>query len=300
MGADRPPPDWEQEAARRDRAADQRDDDAVARDDLAAGRDRASGGRDALAGDREQAAQEREKAALARDSEARARDHAAERRDRAANRRVRPTDASQLGRFEQAAVDRELDASDRQAAAEDRAAAAADRAAAASDERAALADRAAAAEDRDTARRDRAAAAQDREEAAREREQAEVERAQHGYVPTLGGPSYRRVQAARARVREAAEVGAEAAAGLAERFIQAKQRELAAHLASVEVYEQMASLQEGLGHPDRAAEARAKAERARELHRAAAAELAEYRAKIKAVEDRRARRRGEGTGRAGG
>ena len=51
---------------------------------------------------------------------------------------------------------------------------------------------------------------------------------------------------------------------------------------------------------DRAAEARAKAEQARDLHRAAGAELAEYRARIKAVEDRRARRRREGTGPAGG
>jgi hypothetical protein len=296
MGADRPPPDWEQDAARRDRAAGQRDEDAAARDDLAAERDRSSGGRDALASDREQAAHERERAALARDWEATARDHAAERRDRAASRRVRPTDATRVGRFEQAAVDRELDASDRQAAAEDRAAAAADRAAAASDERAAAADRAAAVEDRDMARRDRVVAAQDRKEAAGNRDQAEVERAQHGYVPTPGGLPFRRVQAAWGRARETAQAAAEAAAGLAERFIQAKQRELAAHLASVEVYEQLASLQEGLGHPDRAAEARAKAKRARELHRAAGAELAEYRAKIKAVEDRRARRRSEGTG----
>jgi len=55
----------------------------------------------------------------------------AERRDRAADRRERPTDASEIGRFEQATVDRELDASYRQAPAEDRAAAARDRAAAA-------------------------------------------------------------------------------------------------------------------------------------------------------------------------
>jgi hypothetical protein len=299
MGADRPLPGWEQEGEQRDRAADQRDQDAAARDELAAERDHASGGRDELASDRERAAHGRGKAGLQRDWDATARNHTAERRDRAANRRERPTDAGQLGRFEQAALDRELDASDRQAAASDRAAAAADRAAAASDARAAAADRAAAAEDRDLAARDRVAAAQDRSAAAGNREQAAVERAQHGYVPIPGGPSFRRVQAPRGRAQETAQAAAESAAGLVERLIQAKQRELAAHLASVEVYEQLASLQEGLGHPERAAEARAKAERARELHRAAGAELAEYLARIKAVEDRRARRRREGTGRAG-
>jgi hypothetical protein len=75
---------------------------------------------------------------------------------------------------------------------------------------------------------------------------------------------------------------------------------LAAHLASVEMHEQLATLQEGLNHPDQAAEARAKAERAREFHQAAGAELAEYLARIKAVKERRARRRRDGTGRAGG
>jgi hypothetical protein len=69
---------------------------------------------------------------------------------------------------------------------------------------------------------------------------------------------------------------------------------VAAHLASIEVYEQLATLQEGLGNPDRAAEARAQAERARELHRAAGAELAEYLARIEAIEDRQARRRRAG------
>jgi hypothetical protein len=249
MGAHGPLPGWEEEAERRDRAADQRDEDATARDDLAAGRDHASGGRDALASDRDLAAHERETAALVRDWEATGRDHVAERRDRAAGRRARPTDASQLGRFEQAAVDGELEASDRQAAAEDRSGAAGDR------------------------------------------EQAAVERAQHGYVPTSGGPPFRRVQAARGRARETAQAAAGATADLVEQTIQAKQREAAAHLAAVEVYEQLATLQEGLGHPERAAEARAKAERAREFHRLAGAELAEYLARIKAVEDRRARRR---------
>ena len=154
----------------------------------------------------------------------------ADRRDRAAERRERPTDPGQLGRFEQAAV----------------------------------------------------------------------ERAQLGYVPTLGGPSYRRVQAARGQAQQTTEAAARATARLVERVIQVKQGELAAHLANSEAHEQLASLQEALGHPERAADARAKAEQARDLHRAAGAELAEYRARIKAVEDRRARRRREGTGRAGG
>lgn len=243
MGADGGFSDWEQEAERRDRAADQRDQDAAAHDDGADERDRFSRRRDELASIRKQAAHEREKAALARDRAARARDLAAERRDGVADRRERPIDASQVGRFEQAAVNRELDASDRQAA---------------------------------------------------------VERAQHGYVPTPGGPSFRRVQALRGRAQESARATARATAGLVERSIQAKQRESTAHLACIEAYEQMATLQEGLGHPDQAAEARANAQRARELHRVAGAELAEYLARIKGVEDRRVSRRGEGTGRAGG
>jgi hypothetical protein len=143
-------------------------------------------------------------------------------------------------------------------------------------------------------------AGQDRWGAAGDREQAAVERAQHGYVPTLGGPSYWRVHAAPGRVQDSARATARATADLVERAVEAKKRELAAHLASVEVHEQMASLQEGLGHPDRAAEARARAERAREFHQAAGAELAEYLARIRAIEDRRARRRREGTDQAGG
>jgi hypothetical protein len=99
-------------------------------------------------------------------------------------------------------------------------------------------------------------------------------------VPALGGPSYWRVQAPRGRAQETAR----ATADLAERFVQAKRRELAVHLANIEAHEQLAALQEGLGHPERAAEARAKAERAREFHRPAAGELAEYLAQIKAVE----------------
>jgi uncharacterized lipoprotein YmbA len=52
-------------------------------------------------------------------------------------------------------------------------------------------------------------------------------------------------------------------------------------------------LQEGLGQLERAAEARAGAERARESHRLAGVELAEYLARIKAIEDSRPSRRGK-------
>jgi hypothetical protein len=85
-----------------------------------------------------------------------------------------------------------------------------------------------------------------------------------------------------------------------ERFIQAKQREVEAHLASIQVHEQMASLREQLGQPEQAAEARARAERAREFHQAAGEELAEYLARIKAIEASKARRRRDGMGGAGG
>jgi hypothetical protein len=52
----------------------------------------------------------------------------------------------------------------------------------------------------------------------------------------------------------------------------AKRRELAAHARAIKLHEQAAMLQERLGHPDRAATARAHAEHARELQRQALAE----------------------------
>jgi hypothetical protein len=67
-------------------------------------------------------------------------------------------------------------------------------------------------------------------------------------------------------------------AAAADRFFQVKQRELAAHLAAVELHEQAAELQQRLGQPERAAKARAHAEQAREWHRQAQAELADYHA----------------------
>jgi hypothetical protein len=50
-----------------------------------------------------------------------------------------------------------------------------------------------------------------------------------------------------------------------ERAALAKRRELAAHARAIELHEQAAELQERLGHPDRAANARAHADHAREL-----------------------------------
>ena len=54
-----------------------------------------------------------------------------------------------------------------------------------------------------------------------------------------------------------------------ERFLQIKQRELAAHLAAVELHERAAELHERMGHPERAAKARGHAEQARAWYRLA-------------------------------
>jgi hypothetical protein len=60
-----------------------------------------------------------------------------------------------------------------------------------------------------------------------------------------------------------------------ERAAVAKRRELAAHARAIELHEQAAELQERLGHPDRAANARAHAEHARKLQILALAEQRE-------------------------
>jgi hypothetical protein len=57
-----------------------------------------------------------------------------------------------------------------------------------------------------------------------------------------------------------------------ERVALAKQHELDAHAPAIELHERAAELQERLGHPDRAATARAHAQHARELHALALAE----------------------------
>ena len=79
--------------------------------------------------------------------------------------------------------------------------------------------------------------------------------------------TYRRIQDAYQQVQDlagAAQPTHRSSAGAGDRVLQVKQRELAAHLAAVELHEQAAELQQRLGHPDRAAEAHAHAEQARE------------------------------------
>jgi hypothetical protein len=86
----------------------------------------------------------------------------------------------------------------------------------------------------------------------------------------------------------------QAAAAAVDRFLQVKRRELAAHRAAVEMHAQAAALQERLGHPQRAAQARAHAEHAKELHRLAAEELAEYQARITAARNKAGKRHRQG------
>jgi hypothetical protein len=73
--------------------------------------------------------------------------------------------------------------------------------------------------------------------------------------------------------------------------MQVKQRELTAHLEALKVHERAAELQDQLGHPDRAADARAHAEHARELYRLACEELADYEARVAAAKEKLARSR---------
>jgi hypothetical protein len=70
-----------------------------------------------------------------------------------------------------------------------------------------------------------------------------------------------------------------------ERAALAKRRELAAHARAIEVHEQAAELQERLGHPDRAANARAHADHARELRERALREQREWEPQPSAGED---------------
>jgi len=98
--------------------------------------------------------------------------------------------------------------------------------------------------------------------------------------------THRRVQRTYQQVQDlaaAAQLTHRSVVGASDRFIQVKQRELAAHLAAVELHEQAAELQGRLGYPERAAEARDHAERARALHRLAGEELADYQARIAAA-----------------
>ena len=94
--------------------------------------------------------------------------------------------------------------------------------------------------------------------------------------------TYRRVERVYRRVERTlgeATGTVQATAASVNRFIEIKQRELRAHQETLKVHEQAAALQEKLGHPERAAEARAHAEHARELYRLACEELADYKAR---------------------
>ena len=88
--------------------------------------------------------------------------------------------------------------------------------------------------------------------------------------------SNRRIQEAGGSLRAVRGPSSEAM----DRFLMIKQRELAAHLAAVELHEQAAELQDRMGHPRRSAEAHTQAERARQWHRLANEELAEYQARF--------------------
>ena len=104
--------------------------------------------------------------------------------------------------------------------------------------------------------------------------------------------THRRVQRTAARAHQVAGAAAktqQATAAAVDRFVELKRRELAAHDGAVTLHEHAAEVQARLGHPERAAEARAAAEHARELCRLAAAELAEYEARITAAKNKAGR-----------
>ena len=95
--------------------------------------------------------------------------------------------------------------------------------------------------------------------------------------------THRRVERTYQQVQDlaaAAQLAHRSTGGAADRFLQVKQRELAAHLAAAELHEQ-------------AAEPTAHAERARELHWLAAEELADYQARIAAIRTGLTRHPGE-------
>ena len=83
---------------------------------------------------------------------------------------------------------------------------------------------------------------------------------------------------------KATQAAFQAAAAIADRLFEVKQRELATHLAAMRLHEQAAELQERWGWPARAAEARAHARHARELYELAGQELARYLVRVRAAE----------------
>ena len=71
----------------------------------------------------------------------------------------------------------------------------------------------------------------------------------------------------------AARLAERSATGAEERYLRAKQRELAAHERAIQRHDEAAALQERLGYPDRAANAREHGRQARKLHAQALQEL---------------------------
>jgi hypothetical protein len=86
----------------------------------------------------------------------------------------------------------------------------------------------------------------------------------------------RQVQRTSHRVQDAAgmaRVAERPVAGAGDRYLRAKQRELAAHERAIQRHDEAAALQERFGHPDRAASAREHGRQARELYERALHEL---------------------------
>jgi hypothetical protein len=71
-----------------------------------------------------------------------------------------------------------------------------------------------------------------------------------------------------------------------ERALVAKRRELAAHERAIKRHKEAAELQDRFGHPDRAANAREHAQKARELRELALREQREWEAQLPARQDR--------------
>ena len=108
--------------------------------------------------------------------------------------------------------------------------------------------------------------------------------------------THRRVERTFQRVQEAvsaARLVHRTTAKASDRFLEIKRRELAAHLAAVELHKRAAALQDRLGYPERAAEARSQAEQAQRWYRLAGEELDEYIVRIQAATKGRPSRGGE-------
>jgi hypothetical protein len=92
------------------------------------------------------------------------------------------------------------------------------------------------------------------------------------------------------QVAAAAAATKRATAATVDRFVKVKRGEVEAHARAVALHEQAAALQARLGHPERAAQARAHADHAREMSQQAKAELDQYLARITAARDRTGRK----------